>query len=67
MRIVFLCAFLMAVRITAAQHTPAMVNYKVSEYRAQNQNWAATQAENGFMYFANTGGLLEFNGMGWHL
>ncbi len=54
MRNVFLYAFLMAVRITAAQHTPAMVNYKVSEYRAQNQNWAATQAETGFISMNGT-------------
>jgi AraC family chitin signaling transcriptional activator len=67
MRILVLFIFLGLIRVLPAQHTPALVNYKVSEYKAQNQNWAATQAENGFMYFANTGGLLEFNGMGWHL
>jgi DNA-binding CsgD family transcriptional regulator len=63
----YILVFFSWIKELTAQHTPAMVNYKVSEYRAQNQNWAATQAENGFMYFANTGGLLEFNGMGWEL
>lgn len=37
-----------------------------AQYGASPQNWAATQGTNGIMYFANTGGILEFDGVTWH-
>jgi DNA-binding CsgD family transcriptional regulator len=49
------------------QHTPAIVNYKVAEYKAHQQNWSISQAGSGLMYYANTDGLLSFNGNAWSL
>lgn len=44
-----------------------IVNYSRSIYQAGFQNWMVTQAENGWMYFANSKGLLEFDGVYWNL
>ena len=41
-------------------------NYSPSDYKLQSQNFDAAQTENGVMYFANNGGLLEYNGSEWH-
>jgi len=49
------------------QHTPAIINYKVAEYKAHQQNWSISQDLAGWMYFANTDGLLSFNGNQWGL
>ncbi|MBK7698195.1 MAG: hypothetical protein IPJ39_05480 [Saprospiraceae bacterium] len=49
----------------SAQHIPDLINYKVSEYKAHNQNWAVSQSPDRWMYFANTDGLLVFNGNQW--
>ena len=50
-----------------SQHTPAIINYKVAEYKAHQQNWSISQERSGLMYFANTDGLLSFNGNAWSL
>lgn len=42
-------------------------NYTKQEYQAASQNWSVTQDGNGYMYFANTIGLLEFDGITWTL
>jgi hypothetical protein len=47
------------------QHIPDLINYKVSEYKAHNQNWSVSQSSDRWMYFANTDGLLCFNGNQW--
>jgi len=44
-----------------------IINYGKSDYQAGFQNWMVTQAENGWMYFANSKGLLEFDGVYWNL
>ncbi len=49
----------------SAQHIPDLINYKVSDYKAHNQNWAVSQSPDGWIYFANTDGLLAFNGNQW--
>ncbi len=41
--------------------------YEPQEYQAHRQNWTADQAEDGTMYFANTKGLLVYNGEKWKL
>jgi DNA-binding CsgD family transcriptional regulator len=42
-------------------------NYTKQEYVAASQNWSVAQDGNGYMYFANTIGLLEFDGITWTL
>lgn len=47
--------------------TPYIRNYTKKEYRAGSQNWSIAQDKRGIMYFANTRGLLEFDGSKWQL
>lgn len=42
-------------------------NYFKQEYQASSQNWSVAQDANGYMYFANNIGLLEFDGITWTL
>lgn len=42
-------------------------NYSKQEYQAASQNWSVAQDANGYMYFANNIGLLEFDGITWTL
>lgn len=43
-----------------------VTNYTRQTYKAANQNWMVTQHENGWIYFANNKGLLEFDGTTWN-
>ncbi|WP_299580028.1 triple tyrosine motif-containing protein [uncultured Sunxiuqinia sp.] len=42
-------------------------NFSKNNYHASKQNWAVDRSPNGFLYFANHGGLLEFDGVDWKL
>ena len=46
---------------------PVIRNYSPSEYNATPQNWSIVKDKRGVMYFANTGGVLEFDGVEWRL
>jgi signal transduction histidine kinase/DNA-binding response OmpR family regulator len=46
---------------------PLIKNYLPSEHGGTPQNWAIVQDKRGVMYFANTGGLLEYDGVSWRL
>lgn len=48
-----------------SQETPQIINFTKETYQAYNQNWAITQAPNDNMLFANSAGLLEFDGVTW--
>lgn len=50
-----------------SQELPPINNYKISDYKAGNQNWAITQGNNKYIYVGNNDGLLEFNGAQWTL
>nr|WP_299070177.1 triple tyrosine motif-containing protein [uncultured Allomuricauda sp.] len=50
-----------------AQELPPIQNYSPSDYKAESQNWAISQASDKVIYFANNEGLLEFNGAKWTL
>src|ERR1017187_2391829 len=41
--------------------------YSRDEYHASPQNWAIAQDRRGIMYFGNTTGVLEFDGVSWRL
>ena len=47
--------------------TPFIQNYGPNEYQAHVQNWASIQDLRGVMYFANVGGVLEYDGVSWEL
>lgn len=44
---------------------PLITNYSYQEYGAQPVNWWVLEGDNGIMYFANTSGVLEFDGVTW--
>lgn len=44
-----------------------VLNYERNLYKAGFQNWMIAQADNGWMYYANSKGLLEFDGVNWTL
>ncbi len=49
-----------------AQQNP-VINFSKKTYQAANQNWSVDAAPNGYIYFANHQGLLEFDGVSWTL
>ncbi len=44
---------------------PFIRNYSPKEYHEHDQNWAIIQDLRGVMYFGNTAGLLEYDGVSW--
>lgn len=67
LKFVHVTAALLLCLFTAAQQLPPISNFEPSRYGADNQNWQASQGEDGHMYFANNKGLLSYNGEQWHL
>ncbi len=51
----------------SAPGLPFIRNYPPGEYGAHNQNWAIVQDRRGVMYFGNSSGLLEYDGVSWRL
>ncbi len=46
---------------------PFTTNYPNQTYQAGTQNWDIAQHPNGFLFFANNNGLLQFDGTHWQL
>jgi signal transduction histidine kinase/DNA-binding response OmpR family regulator/ligand-binding sensor domain-containing protein len=46
---------------------PFIKNYSPKEYGASHQNWSIVQDKNGIMYFGNSNGILEYDGVTWRL
>jgi signal transduction histidine kinase/streptogramin lyase len=46
---------------------PFIINWLPKEYGANAQNWDAAQDNRGVMYFGNSDGLLEFDGVKWRM
>lgn len=44
-----------------------ITNYTRRDYAESSQNWAAVQDRRGMMYFANTNGVLEYDGNSWRI
>ena len=61
------CFHLCSVAQIKNKGLPYIRNFKPSEYKAKNQNWAIVQAPNGITYFGNNSGLLEYDGVSWRL
>ena len=51
----------------AYSDNPHIINISREDYRASNKNWAIGQDERSVLYFGNDIGLLEFDGIEWHL
>jgi len=45
--------------------TPFIRNYTPEESNSGTQNWSIVQDQQGIMYFANKGGVLEYDGINW--
>lgn len=45
---------------------PLITNYKYQEYDANPINWWVLEDSDGIMYFANTNGVLQFDGVTWN-
>ncbi len=46
---------------------PFTISYPNEIYQAGTQNWDIDQHPNGFMFFANNNGLLQYDGINWQL
>jgi signal transduction histidine kinase len=46
---------------------PFITNYTPRDYGADAQNWGVVQDDRGVMYFGNTSGVLEFDGVAWRV
>ena len=46
---------------------PFITNYRYQDYNADGVNWWATEDEKGVMYFANSKGILIYDGQHWDL
>jgi DNA-binding CsgD family transcriptional regulator len=48
-----------------AQVRPPILTFNPQDYQGETQNWMLSQGKNKFIYVANNGGLLEYNGATW--
>lgn len=46
---------------------PLIINYTKNEYKAASQNWSVTQSPERMLYFANSDGVLEYDGASFNL
>src|SRR2546423_3795542 len=50
----------------AEKGVPFITNYFAKDYKASPQNWAIIEDDRGIMYFGNSYGLLQYDGVNWH-
>lgn len=66
LKLCILCFFCLMTSIPlSANWQRSITNYTRHAYKAASQNWKIMQCDNGWMYFANNKGLLEFDGTNW--
>ena len=65
--IIFLFTILCTTLSSFSQELPPINIFTTDDYKAESQNWAISQSDNGFIYVANNKGLLEYNGASWQL
>ncbi len=46
---------------------PGIMNFPKADYAGQKQNWQIDQLPNGLLLFANTAGLMTYDGVNWSL
>lgn len=61
-----LCLIFLSGHFLRAQLVPYTKIFSEDIHGGYNQTWQSVQAPNHKMYFANTGGLLEYNGTRWN-
>ena len=50
-----------------SQELPPIEKFSPEIYGGENQNWMLSQTSNNYIYVANNGGLLEYNGAKWKM
>lgn len=65
--LLYLIAFLASFWPSQSQELPPVLKFSAKAYGADNQNWSITQTTNKTMFFANSNGLLHFDGEKWGL
>ena len=65
LRTFIVCAFLTTTNLLSASIVTPIKNYYTDTYNAGTQNWQIHTHRNGWIYFANNNGLLEFDGNNW--
>ncbi len=65
-------AFLLTARYPARANpqetgSPFVTNYPATAYNAHAQNWSIKQGAGGLLYFGNSNGILEYDGVSWRL
>ncbi len=46
---------------------PLITNFSYQDYGAQPVNWWSLEGDDGIMYFANTSGVLQYDGVNWEV
>lgn len=64
-RITILLFFCLSLTKSYAQFSPNIQNYNLAEYKAGNQNWDITRANDGKVYVANNKGMLVYDAIDW--
>ena len=62
--LLFVALNMLACHAIASWQAP-VTNYFQKEYNGGTQSWQIKQQKNGWMYFANNYGLLEYDGNNW--
>jgi len=65
-RLIILSFFISAFSFIHAQWSYPVVNFSRNDYKAGAQNWQIRQGPNGWIYVANSNGLLEYDGKTWN-
>ncbi|MFB6318828.1 regulator [Saccharicrinis sp. FJH54] len=64
---IFLFFLLFQISMVAEVRPFKIINFNKNEYKAGSQNWSIAFDSDGYTYIGNTLGLLEFDGVTWHL
>lgn len=64
---IFIFSFFNSVFAQEQVGKPKIINYSYQDYGAQPVNWWVLEGDDGIMYFANTSGVLQYDGVSWEV
>ena len=65
--LIFIFSFFVSMQAQEQVGRPLITSYKYQDYGANPINWWGLEDDNGIMYFANLGGVMQFDGVNWKL
>jgi DNA-binding CsgD family transcriptional regulator len=65
--VILLCFGLVQPGIAGNAGIPRIINFNKALYGGANKNWSIAFDHEGYTYFGNSIGLIEFDGVSWHL